>query len=120
MDDLLQTAFGGFQLLLAMRFQRLAALVKRDRVLEIDLALLQAGDDLLEPLQCDFETEVLDRFGLGFGGHILLPAGGVPENRSGFNSLMPSGLVSMRPIHRFACPALFANALDISCQLRSH
>jgi hypothetical protein len=41
LDDLLQTAFRCLQLLFAMGFQSLSALVKRNGILQIDLTLLE-------------------------------------------------------------------------------
>jgi autotransporter translocation and assembly factor TamB len=63
LHDLFQPAFGGFELGLAMVLQRLAALVKGDGILQIDLALLQAGDDGFQLLERGLETYVADRRG---------------------------------------------------------
>jgi hypothetical protein len=41
MHDLLKPALGGLELLLAMRLERLAALVERDGIFEIDFALFE-------------------------------------------------------------------------------
>ena len=59
-DDLLKAAFGGLQLLLAVSLECLSALVKRDRIFEVDLALLEPLDDAFKLSQRGFETEALD------------------------------------------------------------
>src|SRR5215469_16673181 len=61
MNDFLETAFCGLKLLLAMGFQRLPALVERDGVFEINLALLEARNDLFELLKRKFETQLVNR-----------------------------------------------------------
>jgi len=60
-NDLFKPAFGGFELLFAMGLQRLAALIKGDRIFEIDFALLKTGNDAFEFFQRGLETERLHR-----------------------------------------------------------
>jgi hypothetical protein len=69
-DDLFQPAFRRLQLGLAMGFQRLAALVQDDGILEVDLALLQPGDNGLQLTKGCLEAEAGDRGQkrVGFGG----------------------------------------------------
>jgi len=43
-----------------MAFEQLAALIQGNGIFQIDLALLQAGDDGFQLLQCAFEGQVLD------------------------------------------------------------
>lgn len=48
-----------------MTFQRLAALVKNNRILEVDFALLETRNDSFKLFQSCFEAKLLDR-GFGF------------------------------------------------------
>ena len=50
-----------------MRLQRLSAFVQSDGILEIHLALFQAGNDGLKLLERGFEAEIFDRLGWAFG-----------------------------------------------------
>src|SRR5688572_9450054 len=59
-DDLLQPHLGALQLLLAMGLQRHAALIKRDRILQVHFTLLEAGDDGLELFQGRLEAQIFD------------------------------------------------------------
>ena len=56
-DDLFDARFGVAQLGFAMRLQRRAALVDRDRILKIDLALFEPLDDVFQLLQRLFERK---------------------------------------------------------------
>src|ERR1700748_1456720 len=58
---LLQPGLSGLELLFAVRLQSLAAFVKRDRIFQIDLALLQPGNDPFKLLERHFETERVNR-----------------------------------------------------------
>ena len=72
--DFLQPPFGGLQLFLAMQLQQLAALIQRDGILKIHLALLQPGNDGLQFLERALERQLVYG-GSGFcgGGYDFSP-----------------------------------------------
>jgi hypothetical protein len=66
--DFLQPPFGGFQLLLAMRLQGLAPLVQGDGVLQINLTLLQPGNNGFQLFERALEAQFFYGLAGRFGG----------------------------------------------------
>ena len=68
LHDLLKPPLGGFQFLLAMRFQRVSPLIQGDGVFQVDLALFQAGNYGFQLLERSLEALLVYGLAGPFGG----------------------------------------------------
>src|SRR6185369_10613591 len=59
-NDFLKPRFRAFELFFAMRLQRCAALIEGDGIFQVDLALFEPGNDVLQFSERRFETQILD------------------------------------------------------------